>query len=505
MVRGRAPLRQRRPLVERPPVRRGVDHAPPAPRGRGAVPRQRQRGPPHRSRRAAGRRRPRERRHRHRPGEGRGDPRIEPVPAPGHDRGGGRCRPLQAPPPPGRAQARPRRDRGGTRQGCGVRGAEAAAPAGAAGERGRARGEAARRGRRAAAPHRRARAGRGRVASGRARRAAHRRVAAPGRAEGEARAGALDERRTAASLERRRHDERLESLLRDRNGAEEELADAAGRRESSTGSLYRLRGAVDRLTMRREAAEAQAAELSARLTRHESADPQAGSRAELAREAAVGDRSGREGTHARESLEDRLGVARDRLAVLERSLAEREGLAPAARALAEEGERLALSLLDVDSGYERAVAAALAWRAGALVAESHKDALALVDRARAGGLGPLGVVVPPAPSPATGSPLPDAEPLGAHVRPRPGGEAVAALLADVWVVEEGRIADATSGHVVTREGHRYEPARGVVFYAGETAEAVLLELEARRRSLAEAIAADERELDAVRTRESDAR
>ena len=71
----------------------------------------------------------------------------------------------------------------------------------------------------------------------------------------------------------------------------------------------------------------------------------------------------------------------------------------------------------------------------------------------------------------------------------------------VWVVDESRIADVTSWPAVTREGHRYEPARGDVFYAGETAEAVLLELEARRRrSLAEEIAADERELDAARTR-----
>jgi chromosome segregation protein len=332
-----------------------------------------------------------------------------------------------------------------------------------------------------------------------------RRIDALALAEVEARAAGLDERRTAASLERRRHDERLESLLRDRNAAEEELADAAGRRESSTGALYRLRGAVDRLTMRREAAEAQVAELSARLTLHESVDPQARSRAELAREAAVAERAAREATHTRESLEDRIGVARDRLAVLERSLAEREGLAPAARALAEEGERLALSLVDVDPGYERAVAAALAWRAGALVADSHTDALALVERARTGGLGPLGVVVPPAPEPAAEPPLPDAEPLRAHVRPRTGGEAVAALLDGVWVVDEGRIADVTSGHAVTRGGHRYEPARGVVFYAGETAEAVLLELEARRRTLTAAIAADERELEDSRARESAAR
>src|SRR5262249_57833068 len=96
---------------------------------------------------------------------------------------------------------------------------------------------------------------------------------------------------------------------------------------------------VARLRMRREAAEAQAGELWGGLRVPETADPHARSRAELARAAAAADRAARAATRAREALEDRLGVGRDRLAVLERSLAEREGLAPAARALAEEGEQ----------------------------------------------------------------------------------------------------------------------------------------------------------------------
>ena len=37
---------------------------------------------------------------------------------------------------------------------------------------------------------------------------------------------------------------------------------------------------------------------------------------------------------------------------------------------------------------------------------------------------------------------------------------------------------------VTREGFGYDPVRGELWFAGETAEAVLLELEARRRELA---------------------
>src|SRR5205085_7387596 len=46
---------------------------------------------------------------------------------------------------------------------------------------------------------------------------------------------------------------------------------------------------------------------------------------------------------------------------------------------------------------------------------------------------------------------------------------------------------------VTREGFGYDPTRGELWFAGETAEAVLLELEARRRAL-------ETEVDELRTR-----
>jgi chromosome segregation protein len=324
-------------------------------------------------------------------------------------------------------------------------------------------------------------------------------------ADAESRTGGVEERRTAAALERRRRDEELEALLGERNRAEEELADAAGRREAATGALYRLRGAADRLALRRETAEAVRDDLNAQLAFVGDAERTGPTRSGLAEDVAETRRAAREATHARESLEDRLGMARERLAMLDRSLAEREGLLPAARALAEEGERLALALLDVDAGFERAVAAALAWRAGALVAEDHPAALALIERARSAGLGPVGVVVPPHGDELGEPPLADAEPLAARVRARPGGEPVAALLADVWVVDVRRLLEVGTGHVVTREGHRYEPARGVVFYAGETAEAVLLEQEARRQSLADEISADQQGLAVATEREEAAR
>jgi len=180
-------------------------------------------------------------------------------------------------------------------------------------------------------------------------------------------------RRTAAVLARRHADEKLDSLLEERRRAEEELADAAGRREQATATLYRLRSARERLEFRRESAQAMLDNL----------------RTELARPRRVLDARVRA---ERETLREQARVAGERLQTLERALAEREGLPPAARALAEEGERLALSLLDVEPGTERAVAAALGHRAAAIVADDARAALALAERARAAGLGSVVVL-----------------------------------------------------------------------------------------------------------------
>jgi chromosome segregation protein len=279
----------------------------------------------------------------------------------------------------------------------------------------------------------------------------------------EERLGEVEERRTAAALERRHTGERLEGLLAERHRVEEELAAAAGRGEGASSALYRLRSAAERLELRRDAAR----ELAERLR----AEP-----------LPLRPR----GNPEREALREQARLARERLSALEHSLAEREGLPPAARALAEEGERLALSLLEVECGYERAVAAALAGRAAALVAADTGVALALVERARRAGLGDLGVLVPPRGEERRPSrpPLLGAEPLSSHVRALPGGERVVELLADVWLAEPTDLERAESGVLVTREGHCFDAQRGELWFAGETAGAVLLQLDARRRALA---------------------
>ncbi|MBA3736428.1 MAG: AAA family ATPase [Actinobacteria bacterium] len=245
-----------------------------------------------------------------------------------------------------------------------------------------------------------------------------------------------ESRRTAAVLARKHADEKLNALLEERRRAEEELADAAGRREEATATLYRLRSARERLELRKESAQALVERLNAELTR-----PRRVLDARVRAE--------------REASREQARLARERLQTLERALAEREGLPPAARALAEEGERLALSLLDVEPGRERAVAAALGHRASALVAPDARAALALAERARAAGLGSVVVL--------TSDPR--------------------ELVRELPVVPKEELLQS---HVpaVTPEGFGFDPGKGEIWFAGETAEAVWLELEARRRALA---------------------
>ncbi len=245
-----------------------------------------------------------------------------------------------------------------------------------------------------------------------------------------------DGRRTAAVLARKHADEQLDSLLEERRRAEEELADAAGRREQATATLYRLRSARERLELRRESAQSFLDDL----------------RAELARPRRVLDARVRA---ERDTVREQARIGRERLQTLERALAEREGLPPAARALAEEGERLVLSLLDIEPGSERAVAAALGHRAAAVVADDARAALALAERARAAGLGNVVVLT--------------REP--------------AQLVAELPVVPKDQLL-LSPVPAVTPEGFGYDPQRGEIWFAGETAEAVWLELEARRRALA---------------------
>ena len=261
------------------------------------------------------------------------------------------------------------------------------------------------------------------------------------------RIGEASERRAAADHAKRRTEGKLEELLAERHRAEEELADAAGKRESATAALYRLKSAGERLELRRESAAALVESL-----RHAASRPRL--------------RTGPSAADLRRlKLREEADLARERLAALERTLAEREGVPPAARALAEAGHELLLSKLEVAPGDERAVIAALRGRGGAVVAPDERTALRLVDEARAGGLGSLNVVVE---------------------------ETV-----DEFVVVERDELLRQSTVAVTRDGIGYDPSTREVWFLGEAAEAVLLELEARRRAVAAEVEELERQAEAV--------
>ncbi len=230
----------------------------------------------------------------------------------------------------------------------------------------------------------------------------------------------------------------------------------------SRDALLALRGAAQRLAVRQESAQRLLAEARQELDEARRA-PGGPSPQELARAADEADEAARAALREQDDLEARLALARERLTALEQSLAEREGLPPAARALAEEGERLVLQSLEVEAGQERAVAAALGHRASAVLAADPQRGLDLLDRARAAGLGSLLVLV------------------GREPRD----------LLSLPVVSRAELLSSTVP-VVTEDGIGWDPERCELWFSGEAAEAVLLELDARRRELA----AEVQELDA---------
>ncbi len=274
-------------------------------------------------------------------------------------------------------------------------------------------------------------------------------------ADAAARRAEAEERRDAAALARRGAQSRLEGLLADRARAEDELSDAAGRREAAVAALYRLQGGVERLVLRNESATALEERLRGELAALPAQPDGGADAAQLECAANEAARAARAATRERDDLAERARLERERLRSLERVLAEQEGLPPAARALAERGARLALGALDVEPGSERAVAAALRVRASAVLADDPSSGLGLLERARADGLGSLTVLA---------------------------GHTPQELVREFPVVSLGSLLDARVPSV-TREGFGYDPARGELWFVGETAEAVLLELEARKREL----------------------
>jgi chromosome segregation protein len=292
-------------------------------------------------------------------------------------------------------------------------------------------------------------------------------------ADSGARRAEAEERRDAAAFSRKGAQGRLEGLLSDRARAEEELSDAAGRREGAVAARYRLQGGIERLELRAESIGALLDRFRAERPAIAEADSSsdAGS---LESEAIAAAEASRLAERERATLEERVALVRERMRALEQALAEQEGLPPAARALAEDGARLALASLDVEPGKERAVAAALRARAAAVIADDPAVGLALLQRARASGLGSLTVLT---------------------------GRSPQEIVSAFPVVPLDALLDVEIASV-TSEGFGYDPASGELWFAGETAEAVLLKLHGRRSAVqAEAAELETRLAEAARIAE----
>ena len=115
------------------------------------------------------------------------------------------------------------------------------------------------------------------------------------------------------------------------------------------------------------------------------------------------------------------------------------------------GERLALSAFEAEPGAERAIAAALSWRASAVLARDPRAGLELLERAAREGLGSLAVVVGGRTSGRNDPPVPGCRPLRDVVA---GDEQALRLLDGIWLVEHERLLDATHGTVITSAGPR---------------------------------------------------
>jgi chromosome segregation protein len=175
-----------------------------------------------------------------------------------------------------------------------------------------------------------------------------------------------------------------------------------------------------------------------------------------------------------------------RLGALRQALERGEGLTPAVRALKEAGAKLVVAGVEAQPGYERAVAAGLGWRAGAVVAERLTDALAVLSEAG----GEVAVVLADTRPPAASlPPAPGARPLIEVVTVR--DPVAGRLLEGVWLVED--LAQVGHGVAVTRAGEGIDADRGELWRTGDAGEAAWLAARAERDRLeaeARALAAE---------------
>jgi chromosome segregation protein len=278
------------------------------------------------------------------------------------------------------------------------------------------------------------------------------------------------------------------------------LAEAQG--HAGNARLEADRSAARATEMRERAAAQAAAQATAAAELEQAVRAAAGLTAEADRvraqlDAATGaadaaraeaDRTGDAGRAARaraDELAHRHQLLRARLEALDGALDRGEGLTPAVRALKAAGAKLVVAGVEAQPGYERAVAAGLGWRAGAVVAERLSDALAVL--AEAGG--EVAVVLADTRPPAASlPPAPGARPLIEVVTVR--DPVAARLLEGVWLVDD--LAQVGHGVAVTRAGEGIDADRGELWRTGDAGEAAWMAARAERdRLVAEDAAAGE--------------
>ncbi len=371
-----------------------------------------------------------------------------------------------------------------------------------------------------------------------------------GREAAQATAAGVRERRRALEAE-------LEAVAQRREAAEEALAARSAQREELSRRAYAARSAGERIGYRAESVRNSADTIQRRMERYQQSiealeaeaaadqeDPEAAQRiAGLEESLAALDRD-REAELARQlrQLEEELAAAAGRVAsqsdvVAERQreraageaevdrlrgkLREAERSVEAARreaarvgadvaavnqflrthAGAPHGAAALADELEVDAGYELAVAAALDGRLRAAVVDDHDAGAALLDRTGADG-GRALVVEPGAPSesPAAGGPpLPGADRLLDHVRgPGPALALARTLLRDAWVVEDlNGLSDGFDGVAVTVGGRVWSARTRELRQAPAVGEdRVLAERNRREQLLRESERAAQAEVDA---------
>jgi chromosome segregation protein len=374
----------------------------------------------------------------------------------------------------------------------------------------------------------------------------------------------LEQAEAAARAARERSaeaEQALAAVARRREAAEEALAARSEQRETLSERAYRARSAGERVGMRLEAARATVSSLGERIVRH-------AAELDALREQAAADVPDAEAAERVAALEAELvALEQDRQAALERELAEleqrrataaaeaqrlhadvevaradvakAEESAEAARASRREAERAVeaarreaarvggelaaanhflrahagapggapalADALDVDGGFELALAAALDGRLRAAVVADRSAGAELLERAgRDGGSALVSSAATQAPTPSK-PPTPDAERLLDHVRgPVDTLALAAALLADTWVVGDvAEVREDFAGTAVTRAGRVWIGAWGElrqVPAGGE--ERVLAERNRRDQLVQESERAARAEHEAVRALEA---